>query len=374
MECEFMNQSKINYQFRILYFLGITFIVAGHCKSGGISLLYDWFPPYAFHLGLFMFSSGYFFKEENANHLGKYLRKKIKKLLIPLFVWNFIYGLIVLVSRNFGFTIGSDFTLYNIFISPFTNGQKFAYNLGSWFLIPLFFVEIIHIFFYSFLKKWKWNNIYLINICYFLLGFLGIHLAMKGYNQEWYLFLVRILFFLPLYSLGSLYKEKLEKKDKLNNLVYFAIIFLIQLIIILIYKKPVTYTIALCKDFDNIWTPYIVNILGIAFYLRVARILEPLLKNNKIVNYISTHTFDIMMHQISAFMIVKSIIALLSKWITLTPKFNWYSFKSTVWYFYYPFNIKQFGIIYLIAGITIPLLYSFLKEKILLKFQKAKMS
>ena len=31
---------EINYNFKLLYFFGIFFIVAGHCAGGGISTLY----------------------------------------------------------------------------------------------------------------------------------------------------------------------------------------------------------------------------------------------------------------------------------------------------------------------------------------------
>ena len=57
------SDEKINYQFKILYAIGIVLVVANHCGSGGISLFYEFFPAYAFHVALFMFSSGYFYKE-----------------------------------------------------------------------------------------------------------------------------------------------------------------------------------------------------------------------------------------------------------------------------------------------------------------------
>ena len=56
-----IKENKENIQFRILYFIGIILIVANHAGNGSISLAYEWFPAYSFHLGLFIFASGYFF-------------------------------------------------------------------------------------------------------------------------------------------------------------------------------------------------------------------------------------------------------------------------------------------------------------------------
>lgn len=70
---EKMENKKVNYKFKFLYTIGIIFIVAGHCKNGGISIFYEWFPPYSFHLALFMFASGYFY---NINKVKRFFDRK----------------------------------------------------------------------------------------------------------------------------------------------------------------------------------------------------------------------------------------------------------------------------------------------------------
>lgn len=58
----------VNLQFKLLSAIGIIIIVSGHCYHGGMELAYNWFPPYSYHLALFVFISGYFYKtdyEEN---------------------------------------------------------------------------------------------------------------------------------------------------------------------------------------------------------------------------------------------------------------------------------------------------------------------
>lgn len=130
---EIINKTNIekNYIFVFLYAIGSIFIVAGHCQNGGINLAFDIFPIYSFHLGLFMFCSGYFYKSKNENELGKYAWKKIKRLIIPMFIWNIVYGLFVQLTRLKGFTIGGDFTLYNLFVQPIKNGHQYIINSKS---------------------------------------------------------------------------------------------------------------------------------------------------------------------------------------------------------------------------------------------------
>ena len=92
-----VKQKAVDFRFKLLYCIGMIMIVAGHCDGGGINLLSDWFPYYGFHLGLFLFASGYFYKSKYENHICSYIWKKIKSLIIPLLLWNVFY---VIVEPN----------------------------------------------------------------------------------------------------------------------------------------------------------------------------------------------------------------------------------------------------------------------------------
>ena len=100
------EKRKVNYEFKLLYAIAIVFIVCGHCNDGGINIFFNWFPLYAFHLGIFMFASGYFYSKKDECHIGKSIWHKIKKIVIPLYLYNFFYAIVVSVSRNWGFSIG----------------------------------------------------------------------------------------------------------------------------------------------------------------------------------------------------------------------------------------------------------------------------
>ena len=94
------SDHQIDYRFKILYAVGILMVLCGHCEGGGISLsLADWFPYAGLHVALFVFCSGYFYKTEAEENVPVYLWKKIKTLIIPLYLYNIAYGVLVQISH-----------------------------------------------------------------------------------------------------------------------------------------------------------------------------------------------------------------------------------------------------------------------------------
>ncbi len=374
-----MEKKEINYQFKFLYAIGMILIVAGHCKNGGISLAYEWFTPYAFHLGLFAFASGYFYKDSSEDNLKAYIWKKTKRLLIPMYLFHWLYAIIGQLLSLKGFTIGGEVNLYTLLIAPLIDGHQFGFTMGLWFVVPLWMIEVGNAIFRKLIKKKiKQPNEYVLCIFYFLLGLLGVFLGYRGYREGALLAIVRMLYLLPFYGLGILYQRKLEKRDNISNIWYFSVIFIAQLTIITIYGKTIRFTPSWCNDFtENIVLPYIVGILGIGFWLRIAKILEPIIKNSKCINVIADHTYPIMVHQFLGFFIVNTSFAICSKLLPICQDFNWLEFKNNIFYFYLPRGIQQWYIVYLIAGIIVPILISWIgikvKEKIQQVWKKRKM-
>lgn len=353
---------KTDYRFKFLYLIGILSIIISHCGSGGIDLLYNWFPFNSFFLALFAFTSGYFFRESRTEHTAKYILYKFKKLIIPLYLYNLFYGILVALLRPFGFTIGGELTLHNLFIEPLKTGHQFAYNLPCWFVIPLFMIEVFFILLYKLLKicRLKINDWFLFLLA-LSLGLTGVYLAKCGYNTGWWLTLTRFLYFVPFYSLGTLYKNKLEKIDTAPNILYFSFIFILQLLIITIYGQPVSYSIVWCNNFtNNIFMPFIIGITAIAFWLRVGRILVPVLKDSKWLKVITDNSYSIMANQILGFMIIKTIFAVISRYTPLCRDFDMALYKTDIWYFYRPRGLFQWEILYIAAGIAIPVMIRFL--------------
>ena len=94
--------------------------------------------------GIFAFGSGYFYKPKETNCQFSYAKRKISRLLIPFFLCNVFYGIVVLMLRPLGVEIGESLSFYTLFIAPLQHCHQFMYNLGTWFVIPLFIILIIN--------------------------------------------------------------------------------------------------------------------------------------------------------------------------------------------------------------------------------------
>lgn len=357
---------RINYQFRLLYAIAIVFVVMGHSGNGGINIFFDWFTPYAFHLGIFAFGSGYFYKSLESNNQYSYFKRKINHLMVPFFLCNIFYGFLVLCSKQFGIFIGGDFTLNNLLIAPLYHGHQFVYNLATWFVVPLFVLVIVNNLLFKCFSFVSQKREIILFVIYLIFGVLSIKLSRMGYNTDWYLLVVRTMFLMPMFGLGLLYK-KYHFLDSVNTWLYLFVVMLLQYPLLVYYGGPMGNNIAWMTDFKGgMLLPFCLEFLGILFWLRIAKVLEPIAKNSYFINEIGSHTFEIMTHHLLAMFLVKSVIAFVAVFVTIN--FNFYEFTHNIWYYYCPKGIWQSHFFYTIAGVTLPLLYVFIKKKLINAF------
>lgn len=356
---EVSAKKQVDYRFKLLYAIGMIMIVCSHAQGGSISFeLNGWFPYGGLHVMLFVFGSGYFYKAESEKQVIKQIWKKIKTLIIPLYLYNFAYGLLVWLLRWKGFQIGEIPSLYTLLVAPITTGHQFMYNLAGWFVAPLFMAEVFYLLVRKALamiseKMPEW--------IYFLLGMVaGItasQLACLNCNTGWWLVLVRMLYFTAFYSLGVFYKTTLETYDKkIPTFWYLAGIFVIKLAIINYCRKSPDYVLSWCNNFtEGPFIPIVVGILGIAFWFRIASILAPVIGQSKYINHIADNTYSIMMNQFLGFMAVKTCFLISALTLGMYTDFNMTSYKTDVWWLYLPHGIEQMRILYVVAGIVIPI-------------------
>lgn len=353
------QEKRVDYRFKIMYAVGIIMVVSYHCYGGPFSLLSQWFPFSVITLPIFIFSSGYFYRSSAEDNLPRYYLKKTLSLIVPLYVYTVIYGLFVQITRKFGYTIGGDFTLTNVLIEPIKNGHEFMYNLGSWFLVPLFMVEVFNVTVRRLVKlilpnvsEWVF---FVINIA---LGIFGNQLACMGYYNDWWLVLVRFLFFLQFYELGIIYRSKLEKFDKkIPDFWFLAVVFIIDYIIIYHYGRTLDYSTAWCNNFtEGPVMPLVAGTLGIATWLRISTMLEPAIGRNKYLNLVADNTFSIMMNHVLGIMIMKWIFGLISLVYDGYADFYWEGLKTELMYFYLPRDITHTLLLYTASGIVFPIL------------------
>lgn len=158
--------------------------------------------------------------------MGKFVAHKFKKLIIPFYIWNLVYGILVWGLRYLGFTIGGAINFDNLVWQPIIHGHKFVYNMGSWFVVPLFMVQIFHVLIRKMFKVLSINkNEWLLAVVCTLIGFGGVWLAKAGYNQGGWLAVVRFLF-LFLFMNGEYCTRKNWKRKTTCLICYTSVLFL----------------------------------------------------------------------------------------------------------------------------------------------------
>lgn len=287
----------MNRDFTILKALGIIAVVMGHSsyRIGGA------FDSYSFHMALFIFISGYFFKISYENNFRLFIKNKIKSLIIPYFLYNFFYAVLTnIIYRLSGLVLGSEFTIKNFFIRPFIDGHQYDLFLPAWFILQLFIIQICFLLFYKNIRKLT-SNQYIYFFIFLFLGLVGTTLGTSFNLKNIYLIICRTLFGLFFFYLGLLYKNFLEKKNIFNTRILF---FIMILQIILAQNFNVSYELVWGKFHSGIILPVITSINGIYLYLFIAKALNKIIPKNDLLIKIGENSFHIMANHLLIFFIL----------------------------------------------------------------------
>lgn len=355
-----MSEKVKNNAFQFIYALDIVFIVWGH-KMAPISLFDNWMPFYSFHVALFIFCAGYFYNSEWESNVKIYILHKVKKLLIPLFLWNVFYGILLTILNKIGFGfVVEPLNLHSLFVSPIIHGHQYIFNLGGWFVIPLFMAEVINVIVMRLFAKNDRVRI-VISISYICIGLVGLYYSYYFYEGgDWFDYripVLRVTYFLCFLGTGILYRRFEIYVKNIKNEVYFTLIFIIQIIIFLKFKTIPTFAQSWMVVEQEPYIYIIVALVGIAFWVRVAYIIEPIVRDNKIIKIISNNTFSIMINHYLGFFVVNLCYLVFNKvGVNCFRGFDLNEFKTNISYTFLIYDIPQMCVFYSIAAIMIPIL------------------
>lgn len=364
-----------NRSMRILTALGVIFVVAGHLQFDILSLG-GLFPYYSFHLYIFLFVTGYFYKPEDENHLGAFFLRKAKRLLLPYFIWNLLYGILSTVLYKNGIYIGGLIDLRNLFLEPFLGGHQFMYNSPAWFVVALFVVEALYILgrklvgliVSKFAKNAAlWTDMIVLGGT-LLAGILTIYLAIGGHVWGLWKTPGRWLIMLPGVQFGRVFKEYVEpylekKVPNRNTSIKYNIIFFVVILTVQYVIKNLCAGLAIsvvwCSSFANgPIIPFVTAITGVAFWLRVASLLS-LIKGN-VLTTIGKNSYSIMTHQFTVLFTINSVCMILSKRGILKAPFDIMSYKTSVNFQCLYAGYHGTHLINTVLCIAIPILIGFL--------------
>ena len=309
-----------NRQFDILLLIAMVIVIFGHLGTvPGTFLLHRALPTYAYHMALFIFISGYFFKDlASSQELPAFMWKKTKRLLLPVLGWNVVYAGIAMLMHHYQVTDyfpieGSYFTLQYLLTIPLSTFDQFTLNVASWFVVCLFMTQVVYACISVAKKK---VPDWLVMILLIILGVFGVHYATPHCQGIWDNSLYRTLFTLPFFHLGYCYRKYEAYIDRIPSSIYFAVCILGIFLFYHYGCNMQTYSyVLLYTDFGgSCWKPFVSSLLGIMLWTRIARIVAQYTLNNKLESYAARNTLSIMIHHL--------FVMFLMNWIAvryLTP-------------------------------------------------------
>lgn len=135
--------SHYNKEVSIAKGIGIIAVVSGHIVS-----LPQPFPfhPSTFHMPLFFFLSGLFFRPHDG--LARFIGRRARSLLVPYFAYNLLFGLLTWqIWKHAGIDLGNADHWWHprvFLLEPFISGNQYSLFLVGWFICSLFIIQCLY--------------------------------------------------------------------------------------------------------------------------------------------------------------------------------------------------------------------------------------
>lgn len=351
-------KTKTNKPMMLLSAFGILFVVDGHAGSG-VGLFASIFPYGSFFMPLFMFVSGYFWKDSVCGSWGdtlRYLKGKFGKLMVPYFLWMGFYWLLVSALNGLGMAWNRP-NLREFIYSVATDGTGIGLSGAAWFVPALFAVITV----YTVLRrigKRCWADSWAL-LLFALVGIATVWLAQQPFGiYHKALLLYKVGYFLFFFHLGYWFHHHWEGYfDKVNGLLMCILLALVNVLAMARHGAIDLGRLALMCDLPSgsPLLPMVVPITGIFFWLKLSKLLTPVLGENKVINYISSNTFFIMMHHLLFLQLFGGLLYLGNRLgIGVLSSFDAAAFRTDPWYLYIPGEWMK--VCYFLFGITATLL------------------
>ncbi|GKU27265.1 O-acetyltransferase [Clostridium folliculivorans] len=337
-------EERSNYA-DILKGIAIITVVMGHCGAKGYQIIY------LFHMPIFFFISGYFYKEDYSSSPFSLLKKRLKSLYLPFIKYEFIF----LVLNNLIYKIGIIDSTEKIY--SFTSVAKSAVHIflfdGTelllapfWFVTSLFIVNMLFCLIsycnrnFSFKESIRCITI----LVFFILGIyltkMHINIKSSRYGSEIFnVSFVALLFF----YIGFTYK-KIEPKVPMNILTS------ITAFGILYHNSKLNYFIDMRTNSYPSISMFIVNaLLGIYVMIYLSKEINRINFKFNLISYIGKNTLIILALHLTCFKLVGMLQIILYK----LPFDNLNKFGVVAF-------IDNWWIAYTLVGVFIPLAIQYL--------------
>lgn len=301
--------SVISDKINILKAIAIALVVSGHLEFS----LFSMFPPYSFQLTLFFFISGMLFKDKYLDNVYEFIKRRIKTLLVPYFLYSAFYCVItIIIFKLTGKFWGMELSFKNFFITPFLNGHQFDLSCPLWF-VPQLFITMISFLFLERLTREK--SEYFRLVIYLLLGLSAIPISKIFPLTPALLLIIRTMFSLLFVYAGHIYLTKIEGDYNIFTPKILGTILCLQAILWHFNRDftpeqgiGLSYILVWGRFDDQLIVPLLTSFTGIWFTLWFVEITYNYLKNIKFLKLIGENTYHIMANHLFVMFLITTCI------------------------------------------------------------------
>ena len=352
-----VDQRENSHVFSIMKGLGIIFVVAGHTAYSPVHNF-----VYLFHLAVFYFVAGYFFKDKYIDDKLLFVWKKIKSLWFPLIG----YGIVFMLLHNLFFrahfynpltshlyTRQDYFDCLKYFCSCVTPEQL----LGAlWFLRSLFIVSFLFMLGVWLSKRLsgRYSDIILGGGILFAVGLCSVF---DAEIQQINIPIIRRILSNECYLTAILYLGRMFRKyQRYMPVNIWSIAILLMLLLFLQYKSVTVEIVS--SIFPPLPVFYFASVVGCLFTYILAVYIHKLPTLSRIMIYVGNASLTIMALHFLAFKVVSLLQILIYGYsIDYLSAFPAISDRINIWW-----------IPYVCCGVALPLLYTSVKQMLVLQF------
>ena len=294
----------------LLKALAIMLVVSGHLEFSLLGI----FPPYSFQIALFFFISGCLFKTKYLNAPAEYLKKRVKSLLVPYYLYTLFYLIVTVIIAKFtGKFWGMPITFKNYLLTPFLNGHELDLTCPLWFVTQLFMTLIVFLFIFRQLKNLKDNKFFHL-VVFLIFALLAIFMAEFLPKTPVMLVVIRTLFSMFFVYIGYFYTNYIKDKYDIFTVKWLGFIICLQAILWLFNTdydpiQGIGLSYILVWGQFNTWgiVPILTSLTGIWASLFAVKILYPYLKDVKFLQNTGNVTYHIMANHLFVMYILTAI-------------------------------------------------------------------
>jgi fucose 4-O-acetylase-like acetyltransferase len=325
-----------NKQFSCLKGLAILGVVVGHIGFWTIEIFANYW-----HLPIFYFVSGYFFKQKHIDAPAKYIIGRIKRLLVPYYLVAIIAILLHNSMSQYGFIVEDEYAFTDLLIrikDQLFNLSQYPEQIvgATWFLLSLFFVSMYAIGVTALLKFCRISIRYeLVGVVVSSLGVIGILMRLP-IPIIWLANMVLTGLFFAGYACA-----KSKKMERFISRPILAVISFVIMVICMMFHVSVGCQYGSIYDI-SLWHPFLFALGIILIFALNNKVYRTAI--GRVIAYIGDYSFSIMVLHFVAFKLVTLIHKQIDPHISLS------SFPtSTV-------DLMYWAPLYIILGVALPIL------------------